>query len=78
MLWDFQWLAFVENCKNLFQSDSRTLAAHVQESIVHGSLAKTLKADADILLIPLKCSNAKILQVVRGLITIRSIALANT
>lgn len=74
----FQWLAFIETCKYQFQSESWTLEVHVQEAIVHGSLGKTLKAVADILLIPLKYSNAKILQVVRGLITIRSIAMVNT
>lgn len=71
----FQWLAFIETCKYQFQSESWTLEVHVQEAT--GSLGKTLKAVADILLIPLKYSNAKILQVVRGLITIRSIAMVN-
>lgn len=76
MLWaDFQWL---ENCKYQFQSESCTLEAHVQETIVHGSLAKTLKVDADILLVLRKRCIAKICQVVRGLITIRIIAMVNT
>lgn len=38
------------------------LKAHAQEAVIHGSSGKALKVDADILLVPLKCSNAKILQ----------------
>lgn len=60
-----------------FQSESRTHEAHGQEVIVYGSLGKTLKVVAGILLVPLKYSNAKILQVVRDLITIRSTAIVN-
>lgn len=74
MPWALRWLAFVETCEYQFQSESHTLEAHVQEAVVYGSLGKTLKAVAGILLVPLKCSNAKILQVVRDLITIRSTA----
>lgn len=78
MPWALQWLEFVETCKNQYHSESCTLEAHVQKAVVHGSLGKTPKANADILLVPLKYSNAKILQVVRGLVTVRSIAMVNT
>lgn len=78
MPWALRWLAFVESCEYQFQSESHTHEAHVQEAIFYGSLEKTLKAVAGILLVPLKYSNAKILQVVRDLITIRSTAIVNT
>lgn len=44
---------------------------------MHGSSGKALKADAGILLVPLKCGNVKIPPFVRGPVTIRSVALVN-
>lgn len=78
MPWTLQCLELAETCKDQFQIESCTLEAHVQEAVVHGSLGKTPTADTDILLIPLKYSNVKILQVVRSLVTVRSIPMVNT
>lgn len=60
------------------QSESWIREAGAQEAIMLGSSGKALKADADILLVLLMCSNAKIPPFVRDPVTIRSIALVNT
>lgn len=73
----FHWLECSETCKCHLQSEPWTLEACAEEAIMHGSSGKTVKADADILLVLLKCINAEILQFIKGPIMIRGIAVVN-